>query len=69
MFPKWLQLQTSNLVGTLPAQSTIYKPKTRSHGVEAKSRGYILKLRIAVNNSQTAKATGFKFILQIDCKE
>jgi len=69
MFPEWLQLQTSNLVGTLPIQSTIYKHKARSKLAKTRSRGYILNLRIAVNNSETAKAPGFNFILQIDCKE
>jgi len=53
MFPKWLQLQTSNLVGS------IYKRKTRSQVSKTRSRGYILYLQTAVNNSETAKAIGF----------
>jgi len=61
MFSEWLQLRTSNLVVTLPTKSTIYKRKTRSLGVKTRSRGYILKLWIAVNNFETAKATGVLF--------
>jgi len=61
MFMEWLQLQTSNSVGILPIQSTIYKGKTRSQGVKTRSRGYILNLEIAVNNSEKVKATGLLF--------
>jgi len=56
MFPERLQLQTSNLVGTLLTQSTIRDLKTRSQGAKTRSSGYVLNLRIAGNNSETAKA-------------
>jgi len=54
MFAEWLQLQTSNLVCTLPTSSTIKECKTRS-------RGYILNLQTAVNKFEMAKATVFLF--------
>jgi len=49
-------INTLNFVSTLPTQSTIYKHKTTSQRVKARSCGYTLKLRVAVNNSETAKA-------------
>jgi len=35
--------------------------KTKSQEVKTKSRGHILNLRIVMNNSETAKATGVLF--------
>jgi len=61
MFPEWLQLQTSNLVCSSLTHSTIYKCKTRSQGSKTRSRDNISNLQTAVNNSETAKATGFLF--------
>jgi len=49
MSPEWLQLQTSNLVGTLPIHSILSISTKLRHGVKTRSRGYILNLRIAVN--------------------
>jgi len=60
-----LKLETSNLV---------YASTTRSNfdGIQklGQSLGDLdLNLRIPVNICRTAKATGFKCITQIDCKE
>jgi len=44
----------------------IQRCKSRSQGAKAGSYGCILNLRIAVNNSQMAKAIGFKFNTYID---
>jgi len=63
-----LKLETSNLVC---ARTTISSfdgmQNTRSKRPSLVDVG--LNLRIPVNISQTAKATEFKFITQIDCKE
>jgi len=44
MFPEWLQLQTSNLIGALPTWSTIYEHKTRS---QAQKLGHVAVLTFA----------------------
>jgi len=61
MFPKWLQLQTSDLMFALLTYGPIHERKTRSQASKTRSRSYILNLRIAVNNAEMAKATSVLF--------
>jgi len=57
------------LVRTLRTGRTIKECKTRSQGSKTRSRGYILNLQTAVNNSKRAKATVCLFSMYTDCKE
>jgi len=43
--------------------------KVGQMGAKTMSRGYILNLRITVNNSETAKDTGVLFSMWTNCKE
>jgi len=62
------KVETSNLAYALTTKSSIDgMQKTRSKGTWPSLGDLDLNLRTPVNISRTAKATGFKFITQIDC--
>jgi len=64
-----LKLETSNLVCTSTTSSFDRMQKLGQRGRGLFSVTYILNLRTPVNISRTAKATEFKFIVLIECKE
>jgi len=70
IFMEHLKLETSHLVCASTTRSNFDgRQKTRSKGTWPSLGNLDLNWRTLVNISRTAKATWFKFITQIDCKE